>query len=55
MTTKTWNFTLTPPDGPVTTREGLSHDEAIALVRELMYGRVEIEAGAETPELARAA
>jgi hypothetical protein len=51
--TKTWDFKITPPDGTVTTRTGLSQAEAMALIGELMHGRAPVErvgAGAETGE-----
>ena len=57
---KTWDFKITPPDGPVTTRTGLSQAEAISLIGQLMNGRLpvervaaEVEAG--EPVLAHAA
>ena len=55
--TKTWNFTITPPDGTVETRQGLSQDEAFALIRDLMYGRVPAgtRTEADAPVLAQAA
>jgi len=65
MPAKTWDFTITPPDGSVTTRSGLSQDEAISLIRDLMYGRVPagiapagiaaVETEADAPVLAHAA
>lgn len=64
MPAKTWDFTITPPDGSVTTRSGLSQDEAISLIRDLMYGRVPAgiaaagiaaETEADAPVLAHAA
>ena len=36
---KTWTLTLTPPGGPVTTRDGLSEHETLETLRDLMYGR----------------
>jgi hypothetical protein len=60
MPAKTWNFTFTPPDGSVTTRTGVPHEEAIALIGDLMYGRIPaptttVEHEAEAPVLAHAA
>ena len=36
---KTWNLTLTPPGGPVTTHEGLSETETMEALYDLMHGR----------------
>jgi hypothetical protein len=57
MPTKTWDFKITPPDAPATTRTGVPQDEAIALIRDLMYGRVPaaVETEADAPALAHAA
>lgn len=36
---KTWNLTLTPPGGPVTTHEGLTESETREALYDLMHGR----------------
>jgi hypothetical protein len=43
----TWKLTLTPPEGPITQKTGLTHDETLVALADLMYGR--FDDVAETP------
>ena len=47
----TWKLKLTPPEGPVTEKTGLTHDQTLVALADLMYGRFDdvAEAPAETP------
>jgi hypothetical protein len=37
----TWTLKLTPPEGPETEKTGLSREQALAALSDLMYGRTE--------------
>ena len=37
----TWTLKLTPPEGPVTERTGLSRDQMLVALADLMYGTFE--------------
>lgn len=37
----TWTLKLTPPEGPETEKTGLSNQQALAALSDLMYGRSE--------------
>ena len=39
----TYKLTLTPPDGPTTVRIGLTRDEALWALTDLMYGTFDDE------------
>ena len=35
----TWKLKLTPPEGPVTEKTGLTEEQALVALADLMYGR----------------
>ena len=37
----TWKLTLTPPDGPVTEKTGLTQEQALVALTDLVYGTTE--------------
>ena len=40
----TWKLKLTPPDGPVTEKTGLTEEQAMFALAELMYGSFDDDA-----------
>ena len=47
----TWKLKLTPPGGPITEKSGLTEEQALVVLANLMYGRSEdfVAAGAAAP------
>jgi hypothetical protein len=47
----TWKLKLTPPEGPITEKTGLTREQALSALSDLMYGTYEDFAGpAAAPE-----
>ena len=46
----TWKLTLTPPDGPVTEKTGLTREQTLVALADLVYGTTADFAPAEIPE-----
>jgi hypothetical protein len=44
----TWKLTLTPPDGPVTEKTGLTREQTLVALADLVYGTTEDFLPAET-------
>jgi hypothetical protein len=45
----TWKLKLTPPEGPVTEKTGLTTEQALVALADLMYGTAEDFAAAPVP------
>lgn len=46
----TWKLKLTPPEGPVTEKTGLTREQALVALADLVYGTAEDFAPAERAE-----